>query len=130
MDLLRRPRTELSSDAPGAGTGAGAVDGSARAAMAAVPTPEEKLSPARGLELTRAAFPAGATGAGTFSRPGVAAGGIAAGVGVEREGAEPVDGGEDPNRTVSPHDGQAYSLKPLWRSGVRHRGQGIGLEVT
>ncbi len=126
MDLRRRPRTELSSE----GSGAGAVGGPASAAMAAVPTPDEKLSPARGFEPSGEAFPARATGAGGFSRTGGAVGGLTAGAGVEGEGPDPVGGGEDPNRTVSPHDGHAYSLSPLWRSGVRHRGQGIGLEVT
>ncbi len=33
-------------------------------------------------------------------------------------------------RTIWPHPGQAYSLTPRWRSGVRHFGHGIGWAVT
>ena len=75
--------------------------GPASAAMAAVPAPDEKLSPARGFEPSGEAFPARATGAGGFSRNGGAVGGLTAGAGVEGEGPDPVGGGR--TRTERSH---------------------------
>lgn len=39
-------------------------------------------------------------------------------------------GAVEGNRTIWPQAGQAYSLTPRWRRGVRHLGHGIGFAPT